>query len=335
MDLPEDEPVAATQQLSIIAFDGVQPLDVVGPHEVFAGANEVLDAEAYAVEVQASTPGAVRSERGLTLYAGPLSPTPVDIVIAAGGNGVFAACEDTALIGWITTQASTARRVASVCTGTFLLARAGLLDGHTVTTHWARAERLAREYQTLRVDADPIYISDGRIWTSAGVTAGLDLSLAIVAEDHGVDVAQTIARWLVMFRRRSGGQSQFAPAIWTRATDHQPVQAALDQIHDDPVADLSVEALARAVHLSPRHFSRVFTEHVGVSPGRYVDQVRVEAARHQLEQTAETVETIAHNCGFGTGETMRRTFARQLRVTPDQYRRHFSLNPSPNQETPS
>ena len=320
--------MAPTQQIAIVAFPGVQPLDVVGPHEVFAGVNQVFGQDVYDIRVVASSAGAVRGESGLALHAEALSEGQVHTLIAAGGTGVFAARADDVLISWITQQAKNADRLASVCTGTFLLAEAGLLVGQRVTTHWARAERLALEYPQITVDVDPIYLRSGRIWTSAGVTAGLDMSLAIVADEHGAAAAQTIARWLVMLRRRSGGQSQFASAVWTKASDVQPIQAVIERIHAEPQADLSVETLAAAASLSTRHFSRLFTDQIGVPPGRYVDNVRVETARHRLEQTTDTIDAIARTSGFGTSETMRRTFVRQLRVTPDQYRRHFALHPA-------
>ena len=315
------------RNVAIVAFPGVQPLDVVGPHEVFAGANKLLDDQAYAITIRATVAGPVLGESGLSLLAEGLTHDPIDTLLIAGGFGVFAARHDEMLVDWIRTTAATARRVASVCTGAFLLAEAGLLNGRTVTTHWARAERLATDYPLVTVDPDPIYIHDGNIWTSAGVTAGMDLALALVGEDHGVDLAQTIARWLVMLRRRSGGQTQFAPAVWTQATDYLPIQAAVEHIQANPNVDLSVQAIARTVGLSSRHFSRMFTEHVGMSPGRFVDQARMDIARHRLEQTTDTVATIANTCGFGTSETMRRTFMRHLRVSPDHYRRHFSTSP--------
>ena len=326
----DDSHVSAPHSVSIIVFPGVQPLDVVGPHEVFAGANQVLGRAVYDVQIQAAVAGPVRGESGLVLVAQELGLEPPNTLIIAGGTGVFAATKDQTLISWIQRQAATTPRIASVCTGTFLLAEAGLLNGRTVTTHWARADRFARDYPQTTVDQDPIFINDANLWTSAGVTAGMDMSLAMVAEDHGGEVAQTIARWLVMFSRRSGGQSQFATAVWSRSADHEPVRATLDLIHADPSRNLSIENLARAANLSKRHFTRVFTEHVGHSPGRYVDQIRVEQARQRLERTNETVAAVAQACGFGTSETMRRSFLRQLRVSPDRYRQNFSVTTIPS-----
>jgi transcriptional regulator GlxA family with amidase domain len=213
--------------------------------------------------------------------------------------------------------------VATVCSGTFLAAQAGLLDGRTVTTHWARAASLAAEFPTTTVDADPIYRRDGNVWTSAGVTAGIDLALALVEDDLGSDVAQNVARWLVMFLHRPGGETQFAAPVWTRRADRQAVRAAQSAIDAAPGADHRVPALAAAAAMSPRHFTRLFTEEVGESPGRYVEQVRIEAARRQLESSTDTLDVIAQTCGFGTAETLRRAFHRRLGVAPDSYRHRF------------
>ena len=207
----------ANPRVLFVVFDGVQPLDIVGPHEVFGAANQVLRAAAssgptYDLAVAATKPGQVTSENGLLLYAATALPRSgtIDTLIVPGGNGVIAARGDTALVTWVRRAAQRSRRVASVCSGAFVLAHAGLLDNRRVTTHWRRGKQLARDYPKLIVDTDPIYIRDGNIWTSAGVTAGIDLALAMVEEDHGCEMAQTIARNLVMFLRRPGGQSQFA-----------------------------------------------------------------------------------------------------------------------------
>jgi transcriptional regulator GlxA family with amidase domain len=220
------------------------------------------------------------------------------------------------------------RRLATVCTGAFVAARAGLLDGHRVTTHWRYADKLQREHPAITVDADPIYINEGRLWTSAGVTAGIDLALALVEADHGCDVAEQIARDLVMFLRRPGGQSQFATPTWTtRATD-APVVAVQRHIDAAPGGDLRLAALADRAGMSERHFARLFTRQVGLSPARYVERIRVEAARRRLEHDDATTSAVARDCGFGTAETLRRAFHRQLGVSPDDYRRRFATHPS-------
>ncbi len=321
---------AEVHRVVIVTFPGLQPLDAVGPHEVFAGANRGLPVdERYELEVVARQPGAVPTESGLVLHAAGLGPpTGIGTLLLVGGGGVAEAARDEALVAWIREAAAGAERVATVCSGTFLAGAAGLIDGRQVTTHWARADRLAERHPTAVVDPDPIYQRDGDLWTSAGVTAGIDLALALVEEDHGAELAQTIARWLVMFLRRPGGQSQFAVPVWADAVAPGPIRHAQDLVHAEPGADWRVDELARRVGLSPRHFSRSFTEQVGQSPGHYVTTVRVEAARRLLEQEpTATTAVVARRCGFGTAESLRRAFLRRLGVPPEQYRRRFAASP--------
>jgi len=317
---------AATRRIVIVAFPGIQSLDVVGPYEVFAGATELV-AGAYRVTLCAPTAGPIVAESGLTLTAAALpgDDEPIDTLVLPGGAGVFDARRDRGLIEWIAATAPRCRRVATVCTGTFLAAEAGLLDGRRVTTHWARAARLQQEFPTIEVDDDPIYVRDGAVWTSAGVTAGLDLALALVEDDHGTDVAQTVARWLVMFLHRPGGQTQFATPVWAPRAERSTVRAAQSLVEAAPSGDHRLSALAAAAAMSVRHFSRVFAEEVGETPARYVERVRMEAARRELETTTDTLDVIATRCGFGTAETMRRAFHRRLDVAPDSYRRRFRV----------
>ena len=320
-------PSASTRRVLIVAFPGLQTLDAVGPYEVFAGANQVIGKAAYDVGLYSLIGGPVAGESGLALATATLpgDEAAIDTLVLPGGNGVQAARRDPALIAWITRTAPRCRRVATVCTGTFLAAEAGLLEGRTVTTHWARAEQLQEEFPTLTVDADPIYVRDGRVWTSAGVTAGIDLALAMVEADHGAEVARTIARWLVMFLHRAGGQTQFATPVWAPRAERSTVRAVQSLVEAAPGGDHRLPAMAAAAAMSVRHFSRVFTEEVGETPGRYVERVRLEAARHELETTADTLEVVAARCGFGTAETLRRTFQRRLGVAPDSYRRRFRV----------
>lgn len=320
------------RRILIVAFDGVQPLDVVGPHEVFAGANAVLESTGsrrrpYDLSIVAPAGATVRSESGLRLVADPLpDPSdPIDTLVIAGGDGVQLARHDAAFVDWIARAAQSSRRTATVCSGTFLAAEAGLLDGRTVTTHWARAGQLAREFPLAHVDPDPIYVHDGPVWSSAGVTAGIDLSLALVEADHGPEIAQTVARWLVMFLHRPGGQTQFATPVWTQRAERSPVRAAQQRIDERPADDHRVPELARRAAMSERHFTRVFTDQVGESPARYVERVRLEAARRELETSSTTLDGIAGACGFGTAETLRRAFQRRLGVSPDTYRRRFRV----------
>lgn len=323
--------VSTRRRVVILAFPGVQPLDVVGPHEVFAGANQLCTAGGqsapYEVALQTLAGGPITSESGLQFATAPLPPPGrrIDTLVLPGGDGVYAASADPALVRWVASAAPNCRRVATVCTGSFLAARAGLLDGRRVTTHWARAARLQAENPTIQVDADPIYVRDGAVWSSAGVTAGIDLCLALVEDDCGHEVAQTIARWLVMFLRRPGGQTQFATPVWAPRAERSTVRAVQALVESAPGGDHRVPTMAAAAAMSERHFSRVFTEEVGETPGRYVERVRLEAARRELESTTDTVDAIAARCGFGTAETMRRAFHRRLHVAPDAYRRRFRV----------
>jgi transcriptional regulator GlxA family with amidase domain len=213
--------------------------------------------------------------------------------------------------------------VTTVCTGAFVAAEAGLLSGRRVTTHWASASRLETEFPDVSVDPDPIYIKDGKYWTSAGVTAGIDLALALVQEDLGVDVSQTVARHLVMFLHRPGGQTQFASPVWVRRAERSTVRAVQALVEAAPGGDHRVPVLAAAAAMSLRHFTRVFSTEVGETPGKFVERVRLEAARRELETTNDTLDVIAARCGFGTAESLRRVTQRRLGVAPDAYRRRF------------
>ncbi len=313
------------RRIVFVIFDGFQALDLTGPHEVFAYAGQL--AGDYRCEVVATRAGLVRSGSGLPVHAGhgvaDLDPAGIDTLVVAGGGGVDRACEDAALVSWITAAGAGARRVTSVCSGVFLLAAAGLVTGRTVTTHWGRAEQLGREHPELTVNCDPVFINDGRVWTSAGVTAGMDLALALVEDDLGRDVAHRAAREMVMFLRRPGSQSQFSMPLWTAQPRTDPIRAVLSAIHADPGARHGIGELASEAGLSPRHLQRRFTAEVGTPPAAYVERVRVEAAQRALTEGDEPIETIARRCGFGTAETLRRAFYRNARIAPSDYRSRF------------
>jgi transcriptional regulator GlxA family with amidase domain len=312
------------------AFSGMQTLDVVGPLEVFATASLVAAAkgrDGYQPVIASVDGKPVTTSSGLTLATTKLldPDKPADTLVLPGGAGVHAARADARVVDWTRTVAAGARRVASVCTGAFLAAQAGLLDGCVATTHWGSADQLAREFPSIVVDPDPIFVrSSATVWTAAGVTAGIDLALSLVEDDHGTEVAQTVARWLVLHLRRPGGQTQFAAPVWVARAKREPIRAVQDAIESEPGGAHSICELARRAAMSPRHFTRVFTDEVGEAPGAYVERVRTEAARRQLEQTEDTVATIAARCGFGTAETMRRNFIRRVGVSPDQYRKTFA-----------
>ncbi len=315
----------------------MQPLDAVGPHEVFAGATAVLAARKRAtagydltIVSERGTPITTESGMQIVTAALPSDRMRIDTLLIPGGEGSQSARYDEPLMSWIRSAAKRSRRVATVCSGAFIAAEAGLLDGRTVTTHWARAQQLRKEYRGLTVDPDPIYVRDGNVWTSAGVTAGIDLTLAMVESDYGGDVAQTVARWMVMFLHRPGGQTQFAAPVWVPRATRATVRTAQDYIDTHPAGDHRLDLLAARAAMSSRHFSRVFTDQVGETPARYVERVRVEAARAELELTASSLDLIATNCGLGTAESLRRAFQRRVGVAPDAYRRRFRSHPKSN-----
>jgi transcriptional regulator GlxA family with amidase domain len=252
-----------------------------------------------------------------------IDPSDVDTVVVVGGPGRRDAVDDARLIDALRRIAPQARRVCSVCGGAFLLAAAGLLEGRRVTTHWAGCEDLARRHPGITVEPDRIFVRDGEVVTSAGVTAGIDLALALVEEDHGAAVARTVARWLVVFLQRPGGQSQFSERLQAPVPQESPVRSLVDEIVAEPTGDHRVAALAERAAVSERQLSRIFARQVGTTPARFVERVRVEAARDLLEASDLSVEAVSQRCGFGSAETMRCAFLRVLGVGPGQYRQRF------------
>jgi transcriptional regulator GlxA family with amidase domain len=319
------------RQVVILAYPELQSLDVTGPLEVFAGAQTLIENHAraergYNVLILSSNGAPLRTSSGLEIIPhGDFNDTParLDTLIVAGGYGSHEASVDHATIEWLVRTSTRARRTASVCTGAFLLAAAGLLDGRRATTHWAAAKELARRHPSISVDPEPIFLRDGDIWTSAGVTAGMDLALALVEEDLDRETALAIARQLVLFLRRPGNQAQFSATLAAQDPAGTPLGDIRAHIVENLAGDLSVEALAQHLHMSPRHFARSFRADSGVTPARYVERVRLEAARRALEDSAQPVTAIASACGFGTSETLRRCFLRTLGVGPAEYRRRF------------
>ena len=312
------------RRVVIVAYPRVQTLDVIGPAEVFRIAAR-LERDAYTVEVVARERGAMPTtsvglvaDRALRACRGP-----IDTLIVAGGTGVEAAARDGATVSWVRRAAARSRRVSSVCTGAFLLAEAGLLEGRRATTHWASCDLLAERHGGVTVERDPIFIRDGDVYTSAGVTAGMDLALALVEEDLGRRTALEVARWLVLFVKRPGGQSQFSVQLGAQTADREPLRELQEWIAGNLDADLSVPALARRAHMSERNFARAFRRELGMTPAAYVEIARVEAARMALESAGSPVELVARETGFGTVETMRRAFHRRLGVGPSEYRARF------------
>ena len=306
--------------VTFVIFDGFDALDLSGPFEVFGEAG-------YELTVVAPKAGPVRSDTGLTVHAqsslASLDTSPSGTLLVVGGWGVDAAMCDRSLVEWVAAAATKVDRVASVCCGAFILAEAGLLDGRRVTTHWREADRLAREYPAVIVDSDPIFIQDGRIWTSAGVAAGMDLALALVEADLGPQTALGVARELVLFLRRPGSQSQFSVPLWSAQPASDVMRRVVEAIHLDPGAPHGIDDLASLAGLSPRHLQRRFTQETGLPPAAYVERVRVEAAQRALAERDDPLETIARRYGFGTAETLRRTFHRLVGIAPSEYRDRF------------
>jgi transcriptional regulator GlxA family with amidase domain len=314
------------RRVVVVGYPAVQALDVVGPIEVFSTANRISDATHYDIAVAARAGGPIRAMSGLTIGVdhrlGALRGR-LDTLVVAGGDGTADALRDRALVDGIRRLASRSRRVTSVCSGAFLLAEAGLLDGRRATTHWTVCDLLAKLYPAVEVDPEPIFVRDGNVFTSAGVTAGMDLALALVEDDLGRDVALSVARRLVLFLRRPGNQAQFSAQLSAQLAQRDDVREVQRWIAEQPGTDLSIAALASRAGMSERSFARWFAREVGVTPGRYVEQVRLEAARRALEEADDSIAAVAKAYGFGTAETMRRSFLRTLRMGPTEYRRRF------------
>jgi transcriptional regulator GlxA family with amidase domain len=321
----------------LISFPEAQSLDVSGPYEVFSAATRVCRAQSrtdqgYAITLLSPRGEPMRCESGLTLLAdGSLArfrPAThgIHTLLICGGTGARRAAHDPRITARVKRLSQSATRIASVCTGAFVLAGAGLLDGKRATTHWARCALLRQQFPKVRVEDAPIYVRDGNVFTSAGVTAGIDLALALVDEDLGRTVAAEVARRLVVFVRRAGGQAQFSAQLSAASAEREPLRELMAWIVDHPAEDLDVPALAARVHLSVRHFSRLFRTETGLSPAAYVERVRLETARRLLETSAESVERVAAAAGFGTPEALRRSFARRLTVSPREYRARFGVH---------
>ena len=309
----------------LVVFDSAQILDVTGPLEVFSTASRFVPGIDYNLSVASVGGGMVASSSGLAFSTVDLAkcPTPLDTLTVTGGGDMDGATADQALLSQVRRLAAGARRVTAVCSGAFVLAAAGLLDGRRAATHWAECGLLRQTYPAVTVDSDAIYVRDGNVWTSAGVTAGIDLALALVADDHGRHVAARVARQLVVYLRRSGGQAQFSTLLAAQVAETEPIRDLLAWLPDHLDEDLTVAALARRTHLSARQFNRVFTADAGTTPADHIEAIRTEAACRLLETTRAPIEEIARRCGFGNPETMNRTFRRRLNTTPGSHRQHF------------
>ncbi|WP_417456387.1 GlxA family transcriptional regulator [Kordiimonas sp.] len=311
-------------KLILLTFDGAQVLDITGPAQVFASANEALEREAYKITLVSSAGQRTATSAGIALETTALSalePEGVaDTLMVAGGHGTRAAVMDDELIDWVKRAAEDARRVASVCSGTFILAAAGLLKGRRASTHWQSANTLARLYPGVSVDADAIYVEDGPYWTSAGVTAGIDMSLAMVERDHGRELAMTIARRLVVYARRPGYQSQFSTLLRGQSRGSAPVAKAIGWMVDNMKSTVTVTGAADHVGMSERSFHRRFVAETNSTPAKYLERLRLDAARLMLEETSEPLKTVAAEAGFGTAPRLIQVFEKRFGLSPTAYR---------------
>ncbi len=311
----------------MLVYPGIMAMDVYGPLEAFAMANSSCGRTLYRMAIASIDGAPVPTSLGV-----PITPSmavgdikePIDTLLVSGGRGQAEARRDQALIGWLRAGSQEARRTGSICTGAFLLAAAGLLDGRRATTHWAMGAELGQNYPKVTVDIDPIFVRDGNVYTSAGVTAGIDLALGLIEEDHGRTLALRVARALVLYLKRQGGQSQFSNHLQAQFASSPPVRSAQEWALNNLSTDLSVEALARQARMSERTFRRTFVEETGETPREFVERIRLEAARDLLEEVQLGVQAVATRCGFATVDNLRRAFVRRLGITPQQYRLRFA-----------
>ncbi len=317
-----------TRQITQLIFENAQILDITGPTEVFSQANNFIHSStpAYEIHLVSSAKGPVRMTSGISLLADQdftSVDSPLDTLLIAGGHGVYQARLQKDLMAFVKTQADQARRIASICSGTFILARAGLLDGKQACTHWSVCRRLAQEHPEIDVKPDMIFTQQDNIYSSAGVTAGIALALALVTQDHGRDIALAIAKQLVVFMKRQGGQSQFSTSLARQSAVKSTLTNTLKWIQKNPGADLSLEALASRSAMGQRNFSRIFKQEIGMTPGKYVEKMRVEFAALLMETQSKGLSQIASDSGFTCEEMMRRAFKRQLNVLPHLYAKRF------------
>jgi transcriptional regulator GlxA family with amidase domain len=317
-----------TREVAVVAMPNVQLLDVSGPLDVFAEANVQARAPAYRLRVLSARPGPVRSSSGVRLLHDGVvtetAPEGIDTLLVAGSPNAPDEVPDPRVARWLRAAAAASRRYGSVCTGAFVLAQAGLLDGKRVTTHWAVADRLTEQFPTMTVEADAIHVQDGKVWTAAGVTAGMDLSLALVEEDLGRETARKVASQLVMFFKRPGGQTQFSSKGEAVPVGRSALQEIQRYVAAHPAEDHRVELLASRMGLSARHFARLFRKEVGLTPAEWVEQVRIAAARTMLESGQWAPKEVAGKCGFHDVDTLRRAFLRRVGISPSEYRKHYA-----------
>jgi transcriptional regulator GlxA family with amidase domain len=309
----------------MLIYPGVAPLDVAGPLQVFGVANFLANKKLYDIVTVAPTAAPVTTALGFSIQpacAMAALPLPIDTLLVSGGGGPDSGTSP-AILDWLRHAASRARRFGSVCTGAFALGAAGVLDGKRVATHWAFAAELARRNPRAKVEIDPIFVRDGNTYSSAGISAGIDLALALLEEDHGQHFALKVARYLVLFLKRSGGQAQFSTQLQAQLASSPAIQRLLDWCQDNLDGDLRVAALAKRINMSERTFIRTFREDTGRSPAEFVIALRLQEARRLLEETVIAPKVLAQRCGLGSTATMRRIFLRELGVSPAEYRERF------------
>jgi len=305
--------------IGVLVFQDFQLLDATGPIAAFEIAYR-LQGKRPPISAMALRAGAVRSSSGIELNARSCKGARPETLIVAGGEGVRAAATSKDTLAFVRSASRRGARIASVCSGTYVLAEAGLLEGRRATTHWRQTQDFVRRYPKVRLEADRIYVQDGNIWSSAGITAGIDLALAMIADDFGEDIAQETARQLVVYHRRSGGQSQFSALLELKSPSGR-FKPLLSWAREHLDQDLTVERLAEQANMSARHFSRSFTAETGISPSKAVERLRIEVARTRVQSGSEPIEKIAEASGFGDTERMRRAFMRTFGHPPQSLRR--------------
>lgn len=327
--LPDD---ATRRRIVVVTNPSAGSLEYMGPLQVFDEARLFLEYSgrpdlAYSIEIVSTGTGAIYERKGLSISA----PTPYHRVRGPVDTLLFQAVDendeclrDERFIAWVAKMSERVRRIVSICTGSFILAEAGVLDGRCATTHWCACNDFRRRYPDVQLEPERIYVKDGHVYTSAGATSGMDLAIALVEEDYGSELARRVAQGLVMFLRRPGNQAQFSVQVSTERPDAEGAGEIESYIFDHLDGDLRVEALAERYNMSPRNFTRVFTRQVGVAPGRYVEQCRLERARQYLEETDEPLSEISARCGYSTPDGLRLAFDRNLGVAPRAYRKRFS-----------
>ncbi|MDK1493266.1 GlxA family transcriptional regulator [Sinorhizobium sp. 7-81] len=316
----------STHKIAIVAMQGVQLLDVIGPSDVFAEANRQSGQDYYSVEIVSTSDSPLRGSSGLVLVPDRSiddEPSPVDTLLVAGDPLIQERPISDALLRWVKETSARASRFGSVCSGAFVLGEAGLLDGRKATTHWSQAAEFSKRFPEVKLEPNRIFTKDGNVWTSAGVTAGIDLALAIVEKDLGLEIALKVARELVVFLKRPGGQAQFSTLLAGQIAQKTPIRSAQDFITDNLAADLTVAAIARRIGMSERNFSRQFKHEVGMTPADYVESMRLEAGRRLAEDTSIPLKKIAADIGFTDDVAFRRSFVRRFGTSPAAYRRSF------------